>query len=147
MDVCYGSDTGFRAIGSCCSLFKLGVRGFECYTNRRYGTDTTWIFSSESRIRRRRCYTCTDFDLGVFNTRDWTLVAVSCSYIWPEDSYVPCSLFNFLSTVDTVNGLFRKLKLVENQCCAVDSRPSSRISRSLVMFTESRHVPLLLNRG
>ena len=56
-------------------------------------------------------------------------------------------VFNFLSTVDAVNGLFKKLKLVENQCCAVDSRPLSRTSRSLVMFTESRHIPLLLNGG
>ena len=56
-------------------------------------------------------------------------------------------VFNFLSTVDTVNGLFKKLRLVENQYHVVASRPLSRISRSLAMFTESRHVPLLLNRG
>ena len=132
--MCYRSDT----IESGCSL--LGVRGFECSTNSRYGTDTTWLFlmtRSESGIMTcARLYcTCTNLDLGVFNTRDRTSVAVSFNVCIYNSRIRTCMVV--LSIVYNVNGLFIQLKLVRNQCCVVDSRSSSR----LVMFTESRCIP------
>ena len=70
-------------------LFSLGRTRFQIFHNRQiYGTRLLGFFAttrSESGIMScARLYcTCTNFDLGVFNTRDWTPVAVSfdnCMY-------------------------------------------------------------------